>query len=85
MQCLLPKIGGNGRVADFEILIANSAIRNLIRMGKSQEIPNVLATASREGMQTLDQALAKLVKTQMVTQEAALMKSSTPAQLLKLL
>jgi twitching motility protein PilT len=85
MQCLLPKIDGKGRVAAFEILIANSAIRNLIRMGKSQEIPNVLATSSREGMITLDQSLAKLVNSQQITKEAALMKSSNPAQLLKLL
>jgi twitching motility protein PilT len=41
--------------------------------------------SSKEGMQTLDQALAKLVKSQLVSQENALMKSSNPAQLLKLL
>ena len=85
MQCLLPRVGGGGRIAAFEILIATPAIRNLIRMGKSHEIPNVLNIGSKEGMQTLDQGLAKLVKAQMVTKEDALIKSSNPGQLLKLL
>ena len=85
MQCLLPRIGVEGRVAAFEILIATSAVRNLIRMGKSHEIPNVIQLSAQDGMQTLDQSLAKLVKNQLVTRENALLKSSNPAQLLKLL
>ena len=85
MQCLLPRVGGIGRVAAFEILIATSAVRNLIRMGKSHEIPNVMQLGTQDGMQTLDQSLAKLVKSQLVNREDALMKSSSPAQLLKLL
>jgi twitching motility protein PilT len=84
-QCLLPRIGGQGRVAAFEILLAAPAVRNLIRMGKSHELPNVMQLGSKDGMQTLDQALAMLVKSQLVTQENAVMKSSHPAQLLKLL
>ena len=84
-QCLLPRIDGKGRVAAFEILLAIPAVRNLIRMGKTHELPNVMQLSSKEGMQTLDQALAKLVKSQLVSRENALMKSSNPAQLLKLL
>ena len=84
-QCLLPRIGGQGRVAAFEIFLAAPAVRNLIRMGKSHELPNVMQLGSKDGMQTLDQALAMLVKSQLVTQENAVMKSSHPAQLLKLL
>ena len=85
MQCLLPRIGGGGRVAAFEILIATSAVRNLIRMGKSHEVPNVIQLSSQDGMQTLDQSLAKLVKNELVSRENALLKSSNPAQLIKLL
>jgi twitching motility protein PilT len=85
MQCLLPRIDGEGRVAAFEILTATPAVRNLIRMGKSHELPNVIHLSTKDGMQTLDQGLAKLVKSQLVRQEDALMKSSNPAQLLKLL
>ena len=85
MQCLLPRVGGLGRVAAFEILVATPAVRNLIRMGKSHEIPNVIQLSTQDGMQTLDQGLAKLVKSQLISREDALMKSSNPAQLLKLL
>lgn len=85
MQCLLPRIDGDGRVAAFEILIANPAVRNLIRQGKSHELSNVIHLSTKEGMQTLDQGLAKLVKSQVVSQEEALLKSSNPAQLMKLL
>jgi twitching motility protein PilT len=84
-QCLLPRVDGTGRVAAFEILLAIPAVRNLIRMGKTHELPNVMQLSTKEGMQTLDQALAKLVKSQLISQENALMKSSNPAQLLKLL
>jgi twitching motility protein PilT len=84
-QCLLPRVDDTGRVAAFEILLAIPAVRNLIRMGKTHELPNVMQLSTKEGMQTLDQALAKLVKSQLITQENAIMKSSNPAQLLKLL
>jgi len=84
-QCLLPRIEGEGRVAAFEILLATPAVRNLIRLGKTHELPNVMHLSSKEGMTTLDQSLAKLVKSQVISQEIASMKSSNPAQLLRLL
>jgi twitching motility protein PilT len=84
-QCLLPRIDGTGRVAAFEILIATAAVRNLIRMGKSHELVNVIHLSTKDGMQTLDQSLAKLIKSQLISQETAMMKTSNPAQLLKLL
>jgi twitching motility protein PilT len=84
-QCLLPRIEGEGRVAAFEILLATPAVRNLIRMGKTHELPNVMHLSTKEGMQTLDQSLARLVKSQIVSQEVASMKSSNPAQLMRLL
>ena len=85
MQCLLPRSDGTGRAGAFEILLATPAVRNLIRQGKSHEIPNVMQLGMQDGMQTLDQSLAKLVKSQLVSRENALMKSSNPVQLLKLL
>jgi twitching motility protein PilT len=84
-QCLLPRIEGQGRVAAFEILVATPAVRNLIRQGKSHELPNVMHLSSKDGMQTLDQSLAKLVKNQQVSSEVAMLKSSNPAQLMKLI
>ncbi len=81
-QTLLPRIGG-GRIAAFEILVATHAVRNLIREGKSFQLPNVMQLGSQDGMQTMDQALADLVRKRIITQEEAVMKSSNPEQLKK--
>lgn len=79
-QCLLPRISG-GRVAACEIMIANTAVRNLIRDGQSYKLPSVMQMSGKEGMQTLDQALADLVSKHVVTEEEAFKKSSKPEQL----
>jgi twitching motility protein PilT len=84
-QTLLPKAEGKGRIAAFEIMLGNSAVRNLIREGKSFELHSVMQLSSSEGMQTLDQALADLVKKKTVTLEEAKMKSSHPDRLKKML
>lgn len=84
-QALLPRAEGKGRVAAFEIMTANSAVRNLIREGKTFELHNVMQLSSSEGMVTLDQALADLVKKRIVTLEEAKLKSSHPARLKKML
>ncbi len=81
-QTLLPRIGG-GRIAAFEIMIATLAVRNLIREGKTFELPNVMQLSGKDGMQTLNQALTDLVKKDIVTEEEALLKSSNPAGLKK--
>ena len=60
-QTLLKKKGG-GRIAAHEILIGTPAVRNLIREGKLHQIPSMMQTGGRVGMQTLDQTLAELVK-----------------------
>lgn len=56
-QQLLPKLGHKGRVAAFEVLLASSAIRNLIREGKAFQIPTMIQTGKREGMQSMDDAI----------------------------
>jgi len=83
-QTLLPRIDG-GRIAAFEIMLASHTIRRYIRDGKVFEIPVTMEVSTPEGMQTLDQALANLVKRKIVTLEDALLKSSDPAKLQKLL
>jgi twitching motility protein PilT len=67
---LLPKIGG-GRVPAYEILIANHAVRNVIRDNKIYEIPNIIHTSLEEGMVPLDKTLALLVKQGLVEFEVA--------------
>jgi twitching motility protein PilT len=59
-QRLLPRVDG-GLVAAFEVMIANSAVRNLIREGKSRQLRNVVATGQNEGMRTLEAHLSTLV------------------------
>jgi twitching motility protein PilT len=84
-QTLLPRATSKGRIAAFEIMTGNSAVKNLIREGKTYELHSVMQLSSAEGMQTLDQALVDLVKKKMVTLEEAKMKSSHPDRLKKLL
>ena len=69
-QQLLPKIGG-GRVAAIEIMVATSALRNLIREGKSYQIYSVIETGHQYGMQAMDRVLADLHRNGTVTFDEA--------------
>lgn len=69
-QRLIPSIGG-GRIVASEILIANSAVRNIIREGKSHQLDNVIQTSSDEGMQSMDRTLVKLVQSGQITYDEA--------------
>jgi twitching motility protein PilT len=60
-QTLLKKKGG-GRVAALEVLVVNSAVSNLIREGKTFQIPSIMQTGKNVGMQTLNDGLFELVK-----------------------
>jgi twitching motility protein PilT len=83
-QALLPRIDG-GRIAAFEIMLTNDTIKTKIREAKVFEIPITIEVSTPEGMQTLDQALADLVKRKVVKREDALMKSSNPVKLQRFL
>ncbi|MBI2038927.1 MAG: type IV pilus twitching motility protein PilT [Candidatus Niyogibacteria bacterium] len=69
-QRLLPRISG-GRVPAYEMLIANTAVRNLIRENKVHEIDLFIETSSSEGMMSLNQSLVELVRKGEITLEAA--------------
>lgn len=69
-QRLVPSIGG-GRVVAAEVLIANSAVRNIIREGKSHQLDAVIQTGAELGMQTMDRTLAGLVQAGTVTYDEA--------------
>jgi twitching motility protein PilT len=60
-QVLLPTKDRKGRVAALEIMVATVAIRNLIREGKTQQMPSSIQTGAQVGMQSLEQALRNLV------------------------
>ncbi|MCU1497429.1 MAG: Twitching motility protein PilT [Acidimicrobiales bacterium] len=70
-QRLVPRATGGGMIAAFEILLANQAVRALIREGKTHQIRNVIAQSVREGMQTLEQSLSVLVAHGIITYEDA--------------
>jgi twitching motility protein PilT len=79
-QRLVPKIGG-GMVAAFEVLIATNPVRNLIREGRSNQLSNVMFTGQKDGMQTMENSLAKLIVDETITFEDALMVSAHPKEL----
>jgi twitching motility protein PilT len=59
-QSLVPTSDGKGRVPAVEIMLANPAVKNLIREGKIHQLPNAIRTNARIGMQLLDQSLVSL-------------------------
>ncbi len=84
-QQLLPTADGSGRIAACEILMPTPAIRNLIREGKTHQIYSAIQTGSQHGMQTMDSALANLVRRGVITQAFAEERSSQPDELKRLI
>ena len=70
-QQLLPTADGRGRVAALEIMVANNAISNLVREGKTHQIQTIIQTGSKQGMKTMDFSLSDLVKRGKITREVA--------------
>jgi twitching motility protein PilT len=84
-QQLLPTADGQGRAVAAEILVPTPAVRNLIREGKTHQIYSALQTGGSHGMQTMDSALADLVRQQKISRELAEARSSTPEELRRLM
>ncbi|MGI8493739.1 MAG: type IV pilus twitching motility protein PilT, partial [Pyrinomonadaceae bacterium] len=81
-QALLPKSTGDGRVMALEILVPNSAIRNLIREDKIHQIYSMMQTGQdKYGMQTFNQALASLYHNRLITLDTAMQRSSNADEL----
>lgn len=78
-QTLLPTTDGKSRVAAHEVMVANSAIRTLIRDGKTHQMYPHIQTGAAAGMQTLDGSLLSLLREGKVDYEHALVKSSNTA------
>ncbi len=83
-QVLCKKIGG-GRVAALEILIATSSVSNLIREGKTFQIPSIMQTGKGVGMQTMNDALFDLVKKKLVEPQEAYSKAVQKGELKQML
>jgi len=74
-QALLPDLDEKGRVPALEIMVANPAIRNLIREGKAYQISSTIQISKKDGMQSLDQSLKDLLMEGKISQENALKKA----------
>jgi twitching motility protein PilT len=79
-QRLIPRVGG-GMIAAFELLIANNAVRALVREGKTHQIRNILAAGRAEGMCTLETWLNHLVANGLITYDDAVARSVYPKEL----
>ena len=73
-QTLLRKKDGSGRVAAFEILVVDTAIKNLIKTGKTHQLYSAIQTGQEKGMQLLTQALKELCQKGIVSKEEAMSK-----------
>ncbi len=71
-QQLLPKKDGSGRILACEYMLVNSAIKNLIREGKSPQIDNVISTTADKGAITMDNAIIKLYRDKKISLKTAL-------------
>ena len=85
-QALLPKATGDGRVMALEVLVPNSAIRNLIREDKIHQIYSMMQTGQDKfGMQTFNQSLATLHHKRQITLDVAMQRSSNADELKELI
>ncbi|MFB3903863.1 MAG: type IV pilus twitching motility protein PilT [Acidobacteriota bacterium] len=85
-QTLLPRADGTGRIMAAEVMIPNSAIRNLIRENKIHQIYSAMQTGQEKyGMQTMNQALAVLHQQRKVSYEECISRSSNPDELIDML
>ena len=71
-QQLIKTIDGRKRVAALEVMVANPAIRNLIRENKTYQIQNIIQTGSKQGMQSMDQELVNLYRRGLISRDSVL-------------
>ena len=75
-QQLIPTADGSGRVAAFEVLHSNPAVRNLIREGKTHLLQSAIETAFKDGMMTLQKSLENLYESGIIAHEETLKYSA---------
>ncbi len=84
-QKLLKRVDKEGRVAVFEILVVTSAVSNLIREGKTFQIPSAIQTGRKYGMQSLDDAILAALNSKKISAEDAYAKAIVKDRFVKLL
>jgi twitching motility protein PilT len=83
-QQLVPTANGRGRALAAEIMLANAAVRALIRESKAHQIYSQIQTGGREGMRTMNQSLWELYQKRMISMDEALARSTDKDELLRL-
>ena len=78
VQQLIPRSDGMGRVLALEVMLANTAIRSLIRAEKIEQIPSMIEIGKGEGMMTMNQSLYRLARRGIITTEMAFKRSYNP-------
>jgi twitching motility protein PilT len=78
----LRKEDGQGRVAALEIMVGTPALGNMIREGKTHQIPSMIQTGKKDGMQMMDQAILDFLMKKQVTADEAYMKAHNKAEFL---
>ena len=76
-QQLVRRADGRGRLAAIEVLVNNSAIANMIRDGKTEQIPSSIQAGGLQGMQSLDSALRRMLDAKLITAKDAYLKATT--------
>lgn len=84
-QVLVKRQDGKGRIAAFEVLIAVPAVKNLIREGRTYQIPSFLQVGRRQGMISLNQSLIDLSKEGLISPEEAIAKATDVSELLSVI
>lgn len=84
-QSLIPRSDGKGRVAAVEVMIGTDAIKNLIRSNKIPQMESQMQASTRTGMSTLNDSLAQLYRSGMISYETALDYSTNASEMEKLL
>ncbi|MDO9391032.1 MAG: PilT/PilU family type 4a pilus ATPase, partial [bacterium] len=80
-QVLPQRADGKGRIVAYELMLINSAIRNLIREGKTSQIPSAIQMGTKQGMMPLNHSLADLVRKRLITLDEALIHTDSPDDL----
>ena len=83
-QQLLPRADGPGRVLAYELLIANPAVRALIREGKTFQIVSTMQTGAREGMVTMDAYMANLYRRRIISYDTGVARAVDPKEFARL-
>jgi len=80
-QQLVPRADGRGRVLAAEIMIANQAVRALVRENKAHQLSSIIQTGGKYGMKTMNQALFDLYRQHLITYDEALSRTTDPEDL----